>query len=102
MQTSKFQIRFLSIAEEDFAEIISYISADNTIASEVVADKIKHDLALLSENSIPGRIPADEDMKKLGYRYSIILNYLVFYTIDGKTILIHRIFHGAQNYRALL
>ena len=102
MAKSKFQIRLLKIAEEDFTEIISYIAADNPNAASKLADKIEKNLELLSENPKLGRIPRDEEIRNLGYRYIIIQNYLIFYTIDERTILIHRILHSARNYKSIL
>jgi toxin ParE1/3/4 len=102
MPADKFQIRLLRIAEEDFTEIISYIAADNPIAAVVVADKIEHNLELLTDNPNLGRIPREEEIRNLGYRYLIVHDYLIFYTIEAKTILVHRILHGARNYKTLI
>ena len=102
MPTDKYQIRLLSIAEEDFTEIISFIAADNPTAADAIAKKIEKNLGLLSENPNLGRIPREEEIRNLGYRYLIVQNYLIFYTIEEKTIFIHRILHGARNYRSLL
>jgi len=102
MPTDKYQIRLLRIAEEDFTEIISFIADDNPTAAEEMAIKIEKNIELLAENPMLGRIPRDEDIKNLGYRYIIIQNYIVFYTVEEKTILIHRILHGARNYKSLL
>lgn len=102
MPTDRYQIRLLRIAEEDLTEIISFIAADNPIAANAIADKIEKNIELLSGNPMLGRIPRDEDIKNLGYRYIIVQNYIVFYTIEGRIIFIHRILHGARNYRTLL
>ena len=102
MPTDKYQIRLLRIAEEDFTEIISFIAADNPTAAEAIADKIEKNIELLSGNPMLGRIPRDEDIKNLGYRYIIVQNYIVFYTIEERTIFIHRILHGARDYKTLL
>jgi len=102
MPADKFQIRFLRIAEEDFVEIIKYIADDNPTAADAVATKIEKNLELLSNNPHLGRIPRDEEIRNLGYRYIIVQNYIIFYTIEERTILIHRILHGARNYRSLL
>ncbi len=102
MPTDKYQIRFLRIAEEDFTEIISYIAADNPSAANTIANKIEKNLELLSGNPNLGRIPREEEIRNLGYRYLIVQNYLIFYTKEEKTILIHRILHGARNYKTLL
>ncbi|MEE9429730.1 MAG: type II toxin-antitoxin system RelE/ParE family toxin [Melioribacteraceae bacterium] len=102
MSKTKYQIRLLKIAEEDFTEIVSYIAADNLNAVNTLVNKIEKNLELLSANPKLGRIPRDEEIRNLGYRYLIIQNYIVFYTIDKKTILIHRILHSARNYKSLL
>lgn len=102
MSKSKFNLRFLSIAEEDIAEIISFIAADNLKAAESLADKIEKNLESLSNNPLLGKTPSDSDLKLVGYSYLIIENYLLFYTIERKTIFIHRILHGARNYKSLL
>lgn len=102
MPTDNFQIRLLKIAEEDFTEIVSYIAADNPIAADAIAAKIEKNLDLLSQNPQLGRIPRDEEIRNMGYRYLIIQNCIIFYTIEEKTILVHRILHGARNYKSLL
>lgn len=102
MSKTKCQIRFLKIAEEDFTEIVSYVAADNPNAANVLATKIEKNLELLSDNPKLGRIPRDEEIRNLGYRYLIVQNYIIFYTTEERTIIIHRILHSARNYKALL
>ena len=102
MPKDKYQVRLLGIAEEDFTEIISFIAADNPTAADAIANKIEKNLELLSENPNLGRIPKEEEIRNLGYRYLIVHNYIIFYTIEEKTIFIHRILHGARNYKLLL
>lgn len=102
MSKTKYQIRFLKIAEEDFTEIVSYVAADNPNAANVLATKIEKNLELLSDNPKLGRIPRDEDIRNLGYRYLIVQNYIIFYSTEERTIIIHRILHSARNYKALL
>ena len=102
MPADKYQIRLLRIAEEDFTEIVKFIVDDNPTAAEVMANKIEKNLELLSDNPHLGRIPRDEEIRNLGYRYIIVQNYIIFYTIEDRTVLIHRILHGARNYKSLL
>ncbi len=102
MPKDKYQIRFLKIAEEDFTEIVLYIAADNQKAANAIATKIEKNLELLSENPLLGRIPRDKEIKKLKYRYLIVQNYIIFYTIENKIIYIHRILHSARDYRSIL
>ena len=102
MPKAKNEIRLLKIAEEDFTEIVTFIAADNVNAANKLANKIEKNLELLSVNPKLGRVPRDEEIRNLGYRYLIVDNFVIFYTIEGRTILIHRILHGARNYRSLL
>ncbi len=102
MPKSKYQIRFLTIAEEDLNEIASYIALDNPKAANALVTKIEENLLLLSENSLLGRLPRDEEIRKLGFRYLVVRNFIIFYTVENKTFYIHRILHGARNYKTVL
>lgn len=37
----------------------------------------------------------------MGYRYLIVDDYLIFYTVEQRSIYVHRIIHGARNYSSL-
>lgn len=102
MKAHKATVRLLSIAEDDLAEIIAYLAAENLAAAEKLADKIETRLSQLADYPSLGRIPAEEELARLGYRYLVIDNYLLFYTLTTKTVLIHRIIHGARDYLNLL
>jgi len=97
----EYIVRLLSIAEDDLAEIINYIAADRPSAAEALATRIEKNLNLLSKNPQLGRIPNEDELIHLGYRYLIVENYLIFYTIEEQTIYIHRILHGARDYLTL-
>ena len=101
MSRNKYTVRFLRIAEDDFAEIITYILADRPSAGEALATKIEKNLQLLSQNPHLGRVPKEDELAKLHYRYLVVENYLIFYTVEGRSIYIHRILHGARDYLSL-
>lgn len=101
MSQPEFKVRLLRIAEDDLTEIVAYIAADRISAAEALADKIEKNLSLLSKNPFLGRIPKEEELARLGYRYLVVQNYFVFYTIEGQTIYVHRILHGARDYLSL-
>jgi len=97
----EYIVRLLSIAEDDLAEIINYIAAERPSAAEALATRIEKNLNLLSKNHQLGRIPNEDELIHLGYRYLIVENYLIFYMIEEQTIYIHRILHGARDYLTL-
>ncbi|MEK6581189.1 MAG: type II toxin-antitoxin system RelE/ParE family toxin [Nitrospirota bacterium] len=102
MKQPKYVIRLLQIAEDDLNEIVTYIAAENLTAAEALAAKIGKNLSHLSNHPFIGRVPEEDELTRLGYRYLIVHDYLIFYTIEGQTILIHRIMHGARDYLRLL
>ena len=101
MNRSRYTVRLLRLAEDDLAEIVSYIAADQPAAADVLASKMEKSLRRLSRNPHLGRLPKEEELARLHYRYLVVENYLIFYTIEGKTIYVHRILHGARDYLSL-
>jgi len=97
----EYGIRLLRVAEDDLTEILTYIAADRPSAAEIVLSKIEKNLSLLSKNPHLGRIPKEEDLARLGYRYLVVDNYLIFYIIEEQTIYVHRVVHGARDYLRL-
>jgi len=68
----------------------------------MIATKIEKNLPRLSFYPYLGKIPKDGGLGRLGYPFLVVENYLIFYTIEEQTILIHRIIHGARDYLELL
>ncbi len=97
----KYGIRLLRVAEDDLTEIVTYIAADRPSAAEALSTRVEKSLQLLARNPQLGRIPEEEELTRLGYRYLVVENYLIFYAIEGKRIYVHRILHGARDYLTL-
>ena len=95
-------VRLLSPAENDLAEILLYITADNPTAAEKLANTIERRLGRLQKHPYSGQIPADHRIAQMGYRYLVIENYLFFYVVENAGVFIHRIVHGARDYKELL
>lgn len=102
MKRLKYAVRLLRAAEEDFTEIVTYIAAQRPNAAEALAQKIEKNLRLLAASPYLGRIANEPDLADLGYRYLVVENYLLFYVCEERTIFVHRIIHGARDYRELL
>jgi plasmid stabilization system protein ParE len=98
----KNSVRLLRIAEEDFTDIVTYVAAQNPEAAEILAQRIEKNLMLLAGNPYLGRIPNDTRLTELGYRYLVVEDYLIFSVVEGRTICVHRIIHGARDYGELL
>ena len=102
MSKREHTVRLLSPAENDLAEILIYIAADNPTAAEKLANTIERRLGRLQKHPHSGHIPADHRIAQMGYRYLVIENYLVFYVVESTEVFIHRIIHGARDYKELL
>jgi toxin ParE1/3/4 len=83
-------------AMADFAALRAYISQDDPAAAERMADRILHDIETqLPANprmGRPGRVPSTREL--------VILKtpYIVPYRIEGHTIEILRVYHGARRW----
>jgi len=102
VKRSKYTLRFLRAAEDDFQEIITYIALDSPSAAEALAAKIEKSLSNLSIHPWLGKIPNEEELADVGYRFLVVQNYLIFYTVEGRLVWVHRILHGARDYLSLL
>jgi len=94
----KYEVKIFSTAKQDLLEIIDYL---NTLSPETALryyDKLTEEIGGLSH--MPERCPRPRDLALAakGYRYLIVENYLVFYTISGQTVQIQRILYGRRNY----
>ena len=102
MSIGRYTVRWLSIAEQDFQDIVLYVAADNISAAETLAHRIERHVQRLVRHPYLGRIPSDHQLAAMGYRVLVIGDYLIFHKVKGKTVLIHRMLHGARDLRSLL
>jgi toxin ParE1/3/4 len=100
--TNRYSVRLLSTAEQDLKDLLFFIAADNMSAALAQGDRIEKKIGALSTYPHLGKIPNDEKLARLDYRVVVVDNYLIFYKISGKTILIYRIVHGARDVPGLL
>jgi addiction module RelE/StbE family toxin len=102
MSKPKIKIRYLRSAEDDLYGIADYISQDNPRAANRMVDRLEQAINRLKLSPFAGKVPDDDELRKRNYRMLIIGKYLVFYKIKEKAVEIHRIIHGARNYKHLL
>lgn len=99
-----YKISFSPEAVDDLKEIKRYIkdelcneqAAKNTVAKILKKIKILSDFPE-SGSSLSAIIGFDAD-----YRYLICDNYIAFYRIENKNVLIVRILYGRRNYMQIL
>jgi addiction module RelE/StbE family toxin len=102
MSMPKFKIRYLRSAEDDLYGITDYISEDNPRAADSMIDRLEQAINRLELSPFAGKVPDDDELRKRNYRMLIVGKYLVFYKVKEKAVEIHRIIHGARDYKHLL
>ena len=102
MKRIEYTVRLLRAAEDDLNEIVTYIAVDNRSAAELITVRIENNLAYLASHPYLGKIPNEEELARLGYRFLVVQDYLIFYTIEGNTVWVHRILQGARDYLHLI
>ncbi len=97
-----YKVKIYPTAQQDLLEIIDYLNTLSPEAALHYYDLLTEQISSLSQ--MPERCPKPKDLALAakGYRYLIVENYLVFYTVSGDTVQIRRILYGRRDYRLLL
>ena len=96
MAKDSYTLRYLPIAVEDLISIFDWISLDSPNRAAAFVARLDKRVGRLESTPLMGRVPKDEKIRKLRYRILILDDYLVFYTIRGQIIEIHRVVHGSR------
>lgn len=98
----QYEVKIFPTAKQDLLEIIDYL---NTLSAEAALryyDKLTEEIASCPICRSGAPAPATLALAAKGYRYLVVENYLVFYTISGKTVQIQRILYGRRDYQNIL
>lgn len=92
-------------AVRDLAETYGHIGADSPLAAERFVDAVEAAVRLLLENPRAGRlrmlgVGRTEGIRSWALRE--LPSYLVFYRVDGDTLGVLRLLHGARDLPSLL
>ena len=101
-----YSLKVADSAENDLDSIISYI-AENLHAPKAAssfADQVYDCYDRLEENPYIFEECQNARLKKEGYRRAVIKNYIMLYKIHERenTVIVHRFFHGGQDYVHLI
>ena len=92
-------------ANDQLFDVIQYIAADAgaNIALQYL-DKLEVAVMNLADFPYSGTVPRYSILKKQGYRVLIVERHLIFYKVDEekKTVMIHAVVDGRQEYRNLV
>ena len=89
------RVRFTPSARVQFLEALEYIRRDNRSAAAGFRKKAERILGRLEDHPLSGRVIPE--FPELPYREIIIAPYRFFYRIDGKTVWVVAVMHGARD-----
>ncbi len=88
------RIRFTPTAREQLLAAVEYIRRDNPSAAARFRKRVEKSVRRLSKFPQSGR--ALPEFPELPYRELIVAPYRLFYRIEGKTLWVVAVWHGAQ------
>ena len=93
----KYDVIVLPTAVMDRDEIIQNLKLLSTQVARKYAQLFAQELRSLAE--FPNRCPPAHEpgLAARGYRFLVVRNYLVFYTVEGTTVTVHRILDGRRD-----
>src|SRR5215218_9922425 len=86
-------------ADADFDAIWDYIARDSVEAADKVEAEIHSEIKRLAE--MPGMGHEREDVRNASYRFWRVHSYLIAYRMEGRTLIVVRIVHGARDLRKI-
>jgi plasmid stabilization system protein ParE len=86
-------------ADADVAAIWDYIAADSIEAADKVELAIHNEIKRLA--GMPGIGHEREDIGNPSYRFWRVYSYLVAYRMEGRTLIVVRVVHGARDLRRI-
>lgn len=98
----KYDIKIYSVAKRDLIKIIEYI---NELSPKVAEEQYQKLITgILSLRYLPKRCSSfrNEVLRKRGYRFLRINNYLVVFVINKLEVHIKRIIYSKRNYDFLI
>lgn len=103
---SSFKIIVLPVAENDMKSIGDYIAETfcNSSAALKLINKFYEQICRIAEFPFSGNVLKNKMQFDYEYRYKIVENYLIFYTVDEtkQSVNIARVLYGASNYNSIL
>ena len=101
-----FKLEVIKSYEDDVSAALDYICdcLASPIAARNLRAKLRHMITLIKDNPFIFPLYHDERLAKLGYRFTAVGNYLLFYRVDEaqKIIYITHLFNGRQNIQKLI
>lgn len=98
----QYKIKIYRKAQGDLAEIVAYSNQFYIETAIKYYDLIIFEISKLESNPKRCALVREEVLRRKGYRYLIIVNYIVFFVVKDGTVQIRRILYNKQQYKDFL
>lgn len=89
--------RWRKAADDDLATILDYIAADSPTSAERFFDGILNRIASLARFPLRGEVCPHDPKRKV--RQILYGNYIIYYTVSPREVLMRAVVHGARLFR---
>lgn len=97
-----FQVRVLRRAQKDLGEIRDYVSRDAPLTAERLLEDLLDAISSLDALPERGGQPRDLRLRRLGYRFLVVMGFLILYKILGSEVRVYRVLRGRRAWEGLL
>ena len=98
----QYNIRIYKKAQEDLEEIVKYLNQFYTETAMKYYDLVIVEISKLTMNPKRCALVREEVLRRKGYRYLLVNNYIVFFVIKETTVQVRRILYNKQQYKTFL
>ena len=99
-----YKLNFARHFQEDVKSTVNYIknTLQAPVASERLKDEIRKTYKSLKQNPFMYPVVPDADLASMGFRFTMIKNFMLFYIVEEKQINIIRFLYGRRNWIDIL
>ena len=98
----QYNIRIYKKAQEDLEEIVKYLNQFYTETAMKYYDLVIVEISKLTMNPKRCALVREEVLRRKGYRYLLVNNYIVFFVIKETTVQVRRILYNKQQYKTFV
>jgi addiction module RelE/StbE family toxin len=101
---ANFELRYSPLFYDDLDRITNYILLDlkNEIATKTFIHDVETAIKKRLENPLHAAIYPSMCRRKHAYRRILVGNYLIFYVVIGRTMIVRRLLYGRRDLDRIL
>lgn len=103
MSEKRYDLRILPPAQHELEEIaLLYRELSGAASARTITDGLYNAMERLTVFPLSAPTIRDAELRRMGFRYVVVKNYLLFYRLIGDTVFVYHIVHGKTDYPTLL